>query len=141
MSVDELVAWLSGGENADHDFSAYLDEAAIEMLVAFLQNGMVDLSAYINDDKSVNGDATLGQARFEQACARCHGEDGESINFGGDDDPEYLGDHANGNPWEFFHKAANGQPGEHMTSGFNMGWTIQDIIDLIAYVQTLASEE
>jgi mono/diheme cytochrome c family protein len=141
MSSEELVAWLSGGENADHDFSAYMDEAAIEMLVAFLQNGMVDLSTYINDDKSVNGDAVLGKALYEQACSRCHGDDGETINFGADDDPEYLGDLANGNPWETFHKAANGQPGTHMTSGFNMGWTIQDIIDLLAYIQTLAAGE
>ena len=137
LTSEEIIAWMDGSNNADHDFSPYLDDAAMQMFVAFIQGGMVDMADYINDDKSINGDASLGKALFEQGCSRCHGEDGNSINFGSDDDPEYLGGLANGNPWESFHKAANGQPGTHMTSGFNMGWSVQDIFNLLAYVQTL----
>ncbi|MBW8011885.1 MAG: cytochrome c [Chloroflexi bacterium] len=137
MSADEISSWMTGGENADHDFSAYLDDAAIDMFVAFLQEGMVDMSSFVNEDKSVNADASLGEALYEQACARCHGDDGQGINFGDEADPTYAGDVADSNPWETFHKAANGQPGEYMTSGFNMGWSIEDIFNIVAYVQTL----
>ncbi|MDH3943740.1 MAG: cytochrome c [Anaerolineae bacterium] len=137
MTSDELVAWLNGGANADHDFSAYMDQSVMDMIVAWLQGGMVDMSMYINEDKSANGDAEKGKALYEGTCARCHGDDGQGINFGSDDDPEYMGGLANGNPWETLHKAANGQPGTGMPSGINLGWSWQDLVDLLAYLQTL----
>lgn len=136
-SAEELTAWLDGSANSDHDFSAYMDEAAVAMVVDFLQNGVFDMSVYVNEDKTANGDPVNGEAFYGQACARCHGDDGQGINFGDDDDPEYLGGIATGNPWEFLHKAGNGQPGSHMTIGFNMGWSAQDLADILAYVQTL----
>jgi mono/diheme cytochrome c family protein len=140
MSAAEIVAWLDGSTNVDHDFSAYLDEAATDMFVAFIQDGMVDMTPYINDDKTANGDPTNGEVLFEE-CAECHGDDGQEINFGDEDDPTYLGDVANGNPWEFLHKAANGQPGTHMLSGGNMGWSWQDMVDILSHAQTLPGAE
>ncbi|MEK6221403.1 MAG: c-type cytochrome [Chloroflexota bacterium] len=140
MSTEELTAWFDGTANASHDFSSYLDEAAIGMMVAFVQDGTVDMSSYINDDKTVNGDPANGQAFFERGCARCHGEDGKQINFGDDDDPVFAGTVANDNPWETLHKASNGQPATHMTSGVNMGWSLQELVDLLSYVQSLPTE-
>ena len=137
LSADELTAWLNGEANADHDFSAYLDESTIDMLVAFIQNGLVDMSQYVNEDKTVSGDPDHGKSLYSQGCTRCHGSDGQKINFGSEDDPEYLPDLAAGNPWEGLHKAANGQPAEDMVSGLNLGWTWQDLADVIAYLQTL----
>jgi thiosulfate dehydrogenase len=140
MSADELTGWFDGTANPDHDFSTYFDGAAIDTMVAFIQEGMVDMTQYINDDKTVNGDAANGQTLFGAACSVCHGEDGQTLNFGDESDPEYLGGLANGNPWETLHKAANGQPGENMPSGLNLGWSWQDLADLIAYIQTLLVE-
>jgi len=137
MSTEEIFAWLDGTSNTDHDFSAFFDEAAMTMMATFLQEGTVDMSTYVNEDKSANGDVDTGSASYEIACSRCHGDDGQGINFGDDDDPTYLGDVANGNPWETLHKSANGQPGEGMPSGFNLGWTWQNLADLLAYLQTL----
>lgn len=135
-ATDDTLSWLDGSANADHDFSAYMDEAAMSMMVAFLQDGTIDMSTYINEDKTVNGDAGNGQALYEIGCARCHGEDGQAINFD-DDDPTYLSDVANDNPWEALHKAANGQPGTAMTSGLNLGWSWEELAAVISYVQTL----
>ena len=137
MTAEEIAAWLDGSANADHDFSAYFDEAATEMMVAFLQTNAIDMTQYVNDDKTVNGDADAGQGFYEIGCARCHGDDGKGIAFGDESDPEYLGDLALGNPWETLHKAANGQPAEHMPSGLNLGWSWQDLVDVLAYIQTL----
>ncbi len=135
-STDDLLGWLSGTENSDHDFSAYMDESVMSMMVAFIQEGTVDMSTYINEDKTVNADPGTGQALYEIGCSRCHGEDGQSINFN-DDDPTYLSDVANDNPWETLHKAANGQPGTAMTSGINLGWSWEDLTAVISYAQTL----
>ena len=140
MSAEELAGWLDGTANPDHDFSAFLDDTQISMLVAFIREGLVDVSQFINEDKTVKGDATHGKVLFNTGCSRCHGEDGKMINFSDEDEPEYIGTIANENPWEFFHKASFGQPGEHMPAGVNFGWTPQDIADILAYAQTLPTE-
>ena len=140
MSADELVGWLDGTANADHDFSASMDEAAMQLLVAFMQEGIYDTSPFINADKTVNGDADAGEGFYSQGCARCHGDDGKAIMFGDESDPEYVGTIANDNPWEFLHKATNGQPGSHMTQGREMGWSIEDLVNILSYAQTLPAE-
>ncbi len=66
------------------------------MITAFLQSGTVDMSTYINADKTANGDTSIGSDYYESACASCHGDDGRAISFGGD----FVGTLANGNPWE-----------------------------------------
>ncbi len=140
MSADELTAWLDGSKNADHDFSQYLDEERIGQLVAFMQDGLIDKSTFINADKTiVGGDAARGQTLFVE-CAECHGDDGKLLNFGDEDETEYVGTIANDNPWEFSHKAYNGQPGALMLIGRNYGFTLQDLIDITAYAQTLPAE-
>ncbi len=140
MSEAELTAWLTGGKNADHDFSPYLGEAQIKMLVAFIQHGAVDTSPYINADKTVNGDSARGETHFTNVCSRCHGADGKKLNFGDAAEPEFIGTVATDNPWEAFHKDSFGQPGQHMPAGLNFGWSLQDIADLIAYLQTLPTK-
>ncbi|GAB4280475.1 MAG: hypothetical protein Kow0080_33370 [Candidatus Promineifilaceae bacterium] len=139
MTAEDIVAWLDGTKNADHDFSPYFDDAAMEMMVAFIQNGLQDVSPFINDDKSANGDADAGAVLYEE-CAECHGDDGKAIMFGDESEPEYVGTIANDNPWEFLHKATNGQPGTHMIQGREMGWTLEDIINILTYAQTLPTK-
>jgi len=78
-----------------------------------------------------------GQKLYTQKCAVCHGEDGAEINFADGEETEYVGTVATDNPWEFFNKASVGQPGETMPAGLNLGWSLQDIIDLLTYAQTL----
>ncbi|MCP4210269.1 MAG: cytochrome c [Halieaceae bacterium] len=140
MSAEELTGWFDGTANADHDFSPYLGEGQINMLVAFIQGGLNDVSTFINVDKSVNGDVGQGKVVYTSACKRCHGEDGKEIIFGDESDPAYVGNIANDNPWEFVHKAAYGQPGEHMPSGVNLGFTLEDLANLTSYAQTLPTE-
>lgn len=135
-SDEEIIAWMDGTNNADHDFSPFFDDSAMEMMVAFLQDGTVDMT-FIVDKAVVGGDAVQGEALYGLGCARCHGEDGTDLNFGSDDDPTYLGGLSWDNPWETFHKANNGQPGEHMTVGRDMGWTIEDITNIVAFLQSL----
>ena len=136
-TTGDLLGWLNGSANADHDFSPYMDDAALSMMVAFIQEGTIDMSMYINANKTVIADASAGQALYEIGCARCHGDDGQAINFHDDDDPTYLSDVANDNPWEALHKAANGQPGTAMVSGLNLGWSWEELAAVISYAQSL----
>ncbi|MCK4899021.1 MAG: c-type cytochrome, partial [Anaerolineales bacterium] len=139
-SADELLAWLDGTTNADHDFSGVMDEIALSALVTFLQEEIADVSSFVNEDKSVNGDPANGRDLFAGTCSACHGTDGTKINFHDADDPEYIGTVATGNPWEFFHKASFGQPAAPMPMGQALGWTLEEIADIVAYAQTLPVE-
>ena len=130
---EELLAALKTG---DHDFSSYMNDDQLNALVAFMQQ-VEDMAPYINDDKTVNGDAEKGKVFFDSTCKMCHGEDGKAIDFDDGEGVEFVGTVAADNPWEVIHKISNGQPGAVMPAGLNMSWTFQDMLDILAYIQTL----
>ncbi len=82
----------------------------------------------------------LGQTLYESTCTACHGQDGKTFNFGDASEPEYVGTIAVDNPWEFFHKVRFGQPGTAMPAGDDLGWTLEDVANLLAYAQTLPAK-
>lgn len=137
MSTEDLTAWLTGQKNPDHDFSGVMGEAYIKALVTFLQTETFDSAEYVNADKTVNGDPARGRAKFEKTCITCHGPDGKKMNFGTADEPEFVGTIAADNPWEFLHKDSFGQPGMPMPAGAALGWSLEDLADLLSYAQTL----
>lgn len=140
MSAEEIIAWLDGSQNPDHDFSSFFTADDMSRMVAFIQEGLVDKS-FINPDKTLTGgDPDHGKVLYNSVCKVCHGEDGRAIDFADGEEVEYVGTVAADNPWEFFNKASVGQPGAAMPAGWNLGWTLQDIIDLITYAQTLPQE-
>jgi len=138
MSEEELAAALKGSTNPDHDFSSELGDDFIAQLATFLKEGLVDDSQYIDygTKQPIGGDADHGKELFT-LCAACHGDDGTTINFGSAEEPEYVGTVASDNPWEFTHKVRLGQPGTSMPAAVQTGWSMQDIMDVVAYAQTL----
>jgi thiosulfate dehydrogenase len=141
MSDGELLAWLDGSTNADHDFSA-MGEESIGDLVTFLPEGMVDVAPFIDAETkaAIGGDMHEGEHLYEETCASCHGDDGRMINFGDEEEPEYLAAIAQGNPWEFIHKVRAGQPGSQMPSSIADGWSMQQVVDVLTFSQTLPTE-
>lgn len=136
-SSDELLTAL---KSDNHDFSTMLDDTQLGALVIFVQQ-VQDLSIYINSDKSVIGDPSQGMPLFEATCAACHGLDGKLIDFDDGDGVEIVGTLALDNPWEIFGKIAYGQPGaDGMPAAINLGWTWQEIADVLAYLQSLPTE-
>jgi thiosulfate dehydrogenase len=140
LSEEELLGWLDGAANPEHDFSGLMEEFALQALVAFIKNEMADINPYIDADGTVNGDPAIGRELYEGTCASCHGVDGKRMNFGSPDEPEYVGTIAAENPWEFFHKASFGHPGVPMPAGRALGWTLEQIADTLIYAQTLPTK-
>jgi mono/diheme cytochrome c family protein len=144
-TVEELAAALKGATNPDHDFSSILDDAAMNDLVTFLKNGLLDVRQHV--DYSTKAPVSANQANgaqlFANTCTSCHGADGTAVNFGDDDEPEYVGTIAVGNPQEFVHKARFGQPGSNpaMPATIDLDWSVQDAVDVLAYAQTLPTGE
>ena len=141
-SKAQLLEILKGAGDYRHDFSKVLSANALADLAAFLSEGLVNETLYIDyaTKKTIGGDAGRGKARYDTTCAACHGADGKQLNFGSATTPEYVGTLASDNPWEFLHKVRSGQPGTAMPSAIVLGWSIQDTLDVLAHAQTLPAK-
>ncbi|MGZ8756271.1 MAG: c-type cytochrome [Acidimicrobiia bacterium] len=136
---EDLVAQISGQVDPDHDFSA-MGEPAVADLATFILEGLADYAPMIGDDKlAIGGDAGAGETLYGTGCAACHGADGKTLNFGSDDEPEFVGTIATDNPWEFFHKVRVGQPGSAMPAAMKIGWSLEDVLNVLSFAQTLPS--
>ncbi len=135
----QLLDVLTGSTDPRHDFSPVLSEAALQDLVDFLKEYIIDDTKYINYDtkEAIAANVVSGKALYSQTCRGCHGSDGKRINFGSEEEPEYVGTLASGNPWETLHKIRFGNPGTSMPSAIAGGWGIQNMIDVLGYAQTL----
>ena len=111
---------------------------AMLRIAAFVSRGQVDVSKYVNADKTVNGDPEKGKPIFQNVCAACHGFDGKALDWGDPGDPGFVGTEAQGNPWETLHKIRAGHPGVEMPA--LMAFPIQDLVDLLSYSQTLPAK-
>ena len=136
-SMDQIR---EGFANHKHGFASVLNDATLTHLANFLKHGLVDLAQVIDlkTKKPVKADEGRGK-QLSDVCAACHGADGKTLNFGTPDKPEYVGTVAKENPWEFVHKVRFGQPGSDppMPAGVELGLTLQDVLDILAYSQTL----
>lgn len=139
-SAGELAAILRGAPNNKHNFSSVLRPADIADLVNFLKNGLVDMGRHVDykTKHPIGGDAGRGNSLYA-VCGACHGPDGKKLNFGSEKSPEYVGTIAKTNPQEFLHKILVGQPGSNpvMPGALEMGWPISQVVDVLAYSQTL----
>ncbi len=141
MSEADLTAWLDGTKNKDHNFTSYFNADEIAREVAFMQKAMTDHTPFVGADGKSTGNAGHGKVLFTTVCKVCHGDDGKTLNFMVDEGgTEYLGTIATDEPWGFLHVATVGVPGEPMPSGMNLGWSAQDIADVLAWAQTLPTK-
>jgi mono/diheme cytochrome c family protein len=134
-----IVEHLKGTNDPAHDFSAYLDEASLNQLAAFLKFGAIDDAPYIDPIslRVINADAERGRSLFDATCQACHGEDGKTIVFRSEGINETLGSVAHRDPWRFLHRTRFGVAGTEMPVGYALGWTPEEGRDILAYVQTL----
>lgn len=127
---------------------AQLAEIDLASLVLFLQEGLVDTTKAIDEDGAFRGDATKGKALYDKglggnkACKICHGPKGlKAPDSAPPGYEEWVGKIANKNPWEFLHKVRFGHPGSKMPAAHGSTASLQDLLDLSAYAQTLPREK
>jgi Cytochrome C oxidase, cbb3-type, subunit III len=139
LTTEDIVSHLKGSLDPAHDFSSYLDDAALNQLAEFLKNGIIDDSHYINPVslRVIDPDIDHGQQLYQSTCQTCHGEDGSKIVFTTAGIGEYLGSIANKDPWRFLHRTRFGVAGTEMPIGYDLGWSPEDGRDILAYAQTL----
>jgi mono/diheme cytochrome c family protein len=122
-------------------------------LAKFIKEGMVDLSGRIDlaTRKPTAGNAAAGKDLYEkglpgtnsfQTCAYCHGTDGRKINFHtAPQAPEYIGSVATEDAFQFTHHVRFGYSGGVLMPAFHdRGWTVDNVMDVLAYAQTLPAK-
>jgi mono/diheme cytochrome c family protein len=139
---ENVIAWLDGSNNPDHDFSAYISDHHMQDLSAFLITGLVNSDLYVEKETGrVRGAALTGEVLYKLKCRECHGSDGARINFGTAKRPAFLGNLANVNPWRAAHIVRFGHVYTIVHPRANFGWSFYDEIDLLAYLQLLPLAE
>lgn len=134
-----LVGALSGGNDAQHDFSSLMSEDELNSVVAFIQGGVIDDNQYIDifTRKIIEGNLSNGEEKYKEACASCHGEDGTQATFRFEGREVALGTLAVQDPWRFLHRTRFGTArAPEMPIGYDLGWTAEDGRDVAYYVQS-----
>ncbi|MBW8012021.1 MAG: hypothetical protein FVQ83_12400 [Chloroflexi bacterium] len=138
LPSEDILGWLDGTSNPDHDYSGLLDAGARNDLTAFLQSGILDVSSIVDYETRISvGDTGSGVDLYNQACAECHAADGSMLNFGTAANPAFIGDVALRNPWSFIHRIRFGLPNYDSHNFAAIIGSLEQVADLLAYSQTL----
>jgi mono/diheme cytochrome c family protein len=122
-------------ESDRHAFAKLLTERDKTDLSAFVAQGQVDSSAFIDAKTGkFRGDPPAGEPFFHTICAGCHGAEGKEIRT-----MPPLGRMANENPQHALHSIYNGHPGETMPP---LRAIPDEVINAVmAYAQTLPTRK
>ena len=139
LSEEEIIGHLNGEIDPLHDFSGVMDDNSIRQLAVFLKEGLVDDSEFIDPVslKALGGNVDNGKRLFETVCAACHGTDGQTLVIKSEGTDQGLGDVASRDPFRFLHRSRFGVAGVAMPIGRELGWSVEDSRDVLAYAQTL----
>ncbi|MEX1248716.1 MAG: cytochrome c [Anaerolineales bacterium] len=138
-SQEDVIDWLDGTNNPEHNFLTWTTATALNDLAAFLRTQQVNTDLIIDPATGeALGNRGDGMALYEAACASCHGDQGTEMNFGSTVAPLYLGDIAAADPWQALHKIRFGSPTSgRMPSSEEQDWSLSMVADVLAYMQVL----
>lgn len=115
-----------------------LSDQDILDLTKFIKESLIDMDKYIifsgAQSKTATGNVSNGNTLYTgglAGCSGCHGADGLAL--GG----ETVGELASDVPWELLHKIRFGHPGSAMPSMIENGLTLEEMVDILTYGQTL----
>ena len=122
-----------------HDMDAYgMTDDDLWDVVKMTLEEVIQTNLYIDDgDGLFLPEAAAGAAAFSDSCSTCHGINGDAINFGTDEAPEYIGGLARRNPWEFLHKTRFAHPGSPMPAAELLLWSVTKAAEVGAFSATL----
>ena len=150
---EHLFAFVQGGSEAKGMTAFGVEQSFTDEdiwdLVKFIKEGTADFAGRIDlaTGKPIKGTAAAGKELYEkglpgsspfQTCLYCHGADGRKFNFHtAPQAPEGLPDVVS-DPFQFTHHVRFGYSGGVLMPPYNeRGWTVDNVMDVLAYVQTL----
>lgn len=138
-SQEQVIQWLDGSFNPEHNFLSLANSSVLNDLAAFLRTQQVNTDLMIDPSTGAAlGNREPGRDIYSASCASCHGDAGNQINFGTTADPLYLGDRAIADPWQTVHKIRFGTPSiTNMPASEDLDWSLRMVADVLAHLQTL----
>jgi thiosulfate dehydrogenase len=136
---EQVLDWLNGSNNPQHNFLTLTNSTALLDLAAFLRTQQIDMDLLVDPYTGASlGDKREGQWAYRGTCASCHGPDGDTLNLGTTANPIYLADLAVADPWQTIHKIRFGTAvNRNMPASEERGWSLTKVADVLAYVQSL----
>lgn len=130
--VDKIIAVL---KDKTHGYEGLMALQDFLDLAHFISQGQVEMEKYIDPATRLSkGDAKRHADYYKVICANCHGQDGLRIRS-----RPPFGEVVRDDPWKAFHIVLNGHPSETMPA---LRVLHEDVlVDILAYVQTLPTEE
>ena len=122
------------GTATSHDFAPLFTANDVWDLVAFVKNGALDPSPWIDATGSAIGSASAGSTLYASNCASCHGATGSTLDLGSG---QGVGDRADADPWQALHHIRWGVAGSAMPSMEEAGLSHAQQAAILAYAQTL----
>ena len=110
-----------------------------EVTPADRQARLEEATSLIMPNGYVVGEKVSGQQLYTEECEDCHGKKGRNENFGDRNAPAYIGTSANNDPIEFF-EITNFGDAERKMPGYYDDMTLEQIVDTLAYAQTLPAK-
>jgi len=122
-----------------HNMDAYgMSDDDLWDVVRMTLESVVLTDVYIDSNTGAfRPDPGVGLNLFNENCAFCHGFEGDDINFGSAESPEYIGGLARRNPWEFLHKTRFSHPASPMPASDLLLWDVFEAASVGAYSATL----
>ena len=133
-----LLSAEPGEVSNGHNMDAYgmTDEDLWDVVKMTLED-VVLTNLFIDDEGMFRPPAAAGAPAYNDSCSTCHGIDGDALNFGTDEAPEYIGGLARRNPWEFLHKTRFGHPASPMPAAELLLWSVSKAAEVGAFSATL----
>jgi len=138
LNIEEVKAWLNGSNDPEHNFLELTNSGVLDDLTAFLLTMQVDTNLLLDRQTGLSyGDEVNGRNLFISACAECHGVSGRSINFATAGNPLFIADVAIADPWRTIHRTRFGLPASNKPASEELGWSLREVSDVLAYMQSL----
>lgn len=139
MPNEEILEWLDGTKNTNHDFSNFFTVTALRDITAFLHLGIMDYSEILFDGEIISSkvDRPFGEELYKAECSSCHSVDGAKINFGSAANPIFVGDVGYDTPEKMLHIVRFGHLEINTKSAEDLEWSLMDSLSLVGYTEVL----
>jgi mono/diheme cytochrome c family protein len=131
----EILGWLDGTKNSDHDFSKYLTIESGSQLLSFFRDERFLKWAATNEVEAIeSGNVSDGEEIYKQYCFECHGPQGAKVNFGSISKPRFLGDIMSTNGARIIHHLEFGSVSHEELFDREINLGDEDLLDLAKYL-------
>lgn len=141
MEELEISNWFDGTNNPSHNFSSYLTLKSNDQLISFFKSKRFKKWMLGGGNEVESGNSSDGEIVYKDLCMECHSPQGEKINLGRDNSPEYFGDIAISEQGRVIHILEFGYLSHDSLIELDPSLDRSDIINVTKYLRGMATAD